>query len=63
VLVAAMDPKIESVFLAAALVCYVFAAVGGIMGYKRQMLSVGLVACGLALWHFPQLLDQIDNAY
>jgi hypothetical protein len=33
------------------------------MGYKRQMLSVGLVACGLALWHFPQLLDQIDNAY
>jgi hypothetical protein len=63
VLAATFDPQLESFFLGAALICYVFAAIGGVLGFKRPMLSVAFIAAGLALWHFPQLWNQIEGAY
>ena len=54
-----LDPKIKFIFYAAAVACFVLAAVGstGRGGGRGAMTRVSLVPLGLALFVFPTMWD------
>lgn len=62
--VSPISPKLQSVFWIAAMASYVFAALATISDSpKKNTLTIGFISLGLALWHFPQMWDQMELAF
>lgn len=62
--VSPISPKLQSVFWIAAIASYVFAALATISDNKQKnTMTIGFIALGLALWHFPQMWNELELAY
>jgi hypothetical protein len=56
-MLAVFDPTLQAILWTIAVVSYVAAAVASARAHAVTPLAVGLIALGLALWHFPALWD------
>jgi len=62
--VSPISPKLQTIFWIAAIASYVFAALASIgdSGRKNTM-TIGFIALGLFLWHFPQMWNELESAW
>jgi hypothetical protein len=62
--VSPISPKLQTVFWIAAIASYVFAALASVSDSSRKnTITIGFIAAGLALWHFPQMWNELELAY
>jgi hypothetical protein len=61
-MLAVFDPTLHAVFWTLAIVAYIASAVSAARGRAVTAFSVGAIAVGLALWHFPELWDAWERA-
>ena len=60
-MLATFDPTLQAIMWTLAFVAYVVAAMAALQQRTVGWITVGGIAVGLALWHFPQLWDLYET--
>jgi hypothetical protein len=62
--VSPISPKLQTIFWIAAIASYVFGALASITDRPgKNTMTIGAIALGLFLWHFPQMWNELERAY